>query len=319
LEWCKAHLRPRSYERAITSSIALKAYFGGKLLSKISTFTIEAYKLDRKTACECVTRTKPKQPSQRCAECKHLLAGKSNATINRELAFLKSLFYRAVEWKFVRETPMKRVKLFTEGRGRTRFLTPEEAAGLLAACNEEFRDVILIALHSGCRKSEITSLAWPNVDLEQRTFTVQACYAKNGETKTLPMTDEVYAMLTRRRADRDNTPGDLVFVSRYNRPWKSWSTAWENACERAGLKDFRFHDLRHCFGSWLAMNGTAPKAMMELMGHKTASMTMRYSHLSVEYKRQAVAKLPELGKLETKGPQKAPQAGKAKVVRFGKK
>jgi integrase len=78
---------------------------------------------------------------------------------------------------------------------------------------------------------------------------------------------------------RDSTPGDLVFVRRYNKPWKSWSTAWDNACERAGLKDFRFHDLRHCFGSWLAMNGTAPKAMMELMGHKTPAMTMRYSHL----------------------------------------
>jgi integrase len=107
------------------------------------------------------------------------------------------------------------------------------------------------------------------------------------------MTDEVFAMLNRRRADRDKTPDDLVFVSRYNKAWKSWSTAWQNAYERAGLEDFRFHDLRHCFGSWLAMNRTAPKAMMELMGHKTA-MTMRYAYLSVEYK-LAVAKLPTFG------------------------
>ena len=54
-------------------------------------------------------------------------------------------------------------------------------------------------------------------------------------------------------------------------------------------------------------NGTAPKAMMELIGHKTPAMTMRYSHLSVEYKRQAVAKLPSFGNLETESPQKSPR------------
>jgi len=125
--------------------------------------------------------------SERRPECNHYINWKSNATINRELAMLKSIFYKAIEWKFVRETPMKRVKLFAEGRGRTRFLTREEAQRLLKACNEDFRDVVLMALHSGCRKSEISSLTWANVDLVQRTFTVQACYAKNGDTKTLPM------------------------------------------------------------------------------------------------------------------------------------
>ena len=186
---------------------------------------------------------------------------------------------------------MKGVKFFNEGRGRTRFLTTEEATRLLAACNEDFRDVVLMALHSGCRKSEISSLTWANVDLVTRTFTVQACYAKNGETKTLPMSDELFAMFQRRHDEREKRLDDLVFVSRYNRPWKSWSTAWQNACERAKLEGVRFHDLRHCFGSCLAMNGTAPKAMMELLGHKTASMTMRHSHLTVEYKRQAIGKL----------------------------
>jgi hypothetical protein len=63
------------------------------------------------------------------------------------------------------------------------------------------------------------------------------------------------------------------------------------------------------------MNGTAPKAMMELMGHKTASMTMRYSHLSVEYKRQAVAKLPTFGKIETESPKTKPVAAKVVGIR----
>jgi integrase len=123
--------------------------------------------------------------------------------------------------------------------------------------------------------------------------------------------------LKRRRPDRDNTPDNLVFVSRYNKPWKSWSTGWQNACERAGLEAFRFHDLRHCFGSWLAMKGTALKSIMELMGHKTVSMTMRYSHLSVDSKRQAV---PSCRSSESSipSPQKSPKPEKAKVVRFRK-
>jgi Phage integrase family len=106
-----------------------------------------------------------------------------------------------------------------------------------------------------------------------------------------------------------------VFVNRYNKPWKSWRTAFENACERAGIKDFHFHDLRHCFGSWLAMNGTDIKARMELMRHKTPAMTLRYSHLSIDYKRQAITDLP-LFTAEMESQQISQQPEEPKVVAF---
>ena len=87
----------------------------------------------------------------------------------------------------------------------------------------------------------------------------------------------------------------------------------------AGINDFRFHDLRHCLGSYLGMNNTNPKAMMEMMGHRRPEMTMRYTHLSVEYKRDAVGKLPSFGNvLESESPQISPSAEEAKVVKFGK-
>jgi integrase len=73
------------------------------------------------------------------------------------------------------------------------------------------------------------------------------------------------------------------------RPWLTWRRSFRTALKRAGITNFRWHDLRHCFGSSLAMNGVPDKGRMELMGHKTAEMTARYTHLSVEYKRQAVA------------------------------
>mgnify|MGYP002813782815 CR=1 FL=1 len=111
-----------------------------------------------------------------------------------------------------------------------------------------------------------------------------------------------------------------MFVNRYNKQWASWRTGFENAVERAGLKDFRFHDLRHCFGSWLARNGTDIKARMELMRHKTPAMTMRYSHLSVEYKQQAVQDLPrfEMSELPAESQQISHSAADRKVVAFCK-
>ena len=109
------------------------------------------------------------------------------------------------------------------------------------------------------------------------------------------MTDDLRKAFERLKTERDHGPEDLVFVNRYGKPWKSWRTAFDNAVERAGLKDFRFHDLRHCYGSWLAMAGVIDKGRMELMGHKAPAMSMRYAHLSMDYKRQAVAKLPRFG------------------------
>ena len=82
-----------------------------------------------------------------------------------------------------------------------------------------------------------------------------------------------------------------------------------------GLKDFRFDDLRHCYGSWLAKNGVDIKAPIELMRHKSPAMTMRYSHLSVEYKRQAIAGLPTFG-IDMESQQISQQPVEEKVVAF---
>jgi len=81
---------------------------------------------------------------------------------------------------------------------------------------------------------------------------------------------QVLSLALRALHEERNPAADaVVFVSRYGTPWKSWRTAFGNAVERAGLKGFHFHDLRHCFGSWLAMNGVNDKGRMELMGIKT--------------------------------------------------
>src|SRR5678816_2281076 len=98
----------------------------------------------------------------------------------------------------------------------------------------------------------------------------------------------------------------MVFTHGDGEQWKCWKEAFNGAFTRAGIKDFTFHDLRHCFGSHLGMSNTNQKAMMELMGHRDPKMTLRYTHLSVEYKRQAVDSLPKFDIGGPESPQNSP-------------
>ncbi len=291
LEYYEANRRPRSYERHVHSGTKLKAFFGNSRLSSISSFMIEKYKRERKEAKA------------------------ADATVNRELALLKNLFNMCIKWGFARKNPVREVKMYREDNGRTRYLSQEEAQALLTACNPDLRVVVLTAMHTGFRKSEIMSLCWSSVDMRNHSITVESCYAKNAETRTVPITDDLFDALRQLKSERDRDSDDLVFINRYGKPWTDWRTAFGNAVDRAGLKDFRFHDLRHCYGSWLAMSGVSGKAQMELMGHKDPKMTMRYTHLSMDYKRDFVAKLPKLG---VESPQISPSTDEAKVVGFSK-
>jgi len=162
---------------------------------------------------------------------------------------------------------MKDVKLYKESNNRVRYLTDKEARRLLAACNKDFRIVALAAMLTGLRRNELRSLRWSNVDFENGSITVESAYSKNGEVGSVPLHSDLKKALKQLDDERKPAPEDNVFVNRYNKPWKSWRTAFGNACGRAKIKDFHFHDLRHCFGSWLAMNGTDIKARMELMRH----------------------------------------------------
>src|SRR5262245_61024812 len=173
-------------------------------------------------------------------------------------------------------------------------------------------------MHTGFRKSELQSLRWSSIDLVRGSATVESRYAKNGEARTVPLHPTLHAALRKLHKDREANPDDVVFTYE-GRPWKVWHRSFKTALKRAGISDFRWHDLRHCFGSWLAMNGVPDKGRMELMGHKTPAMTARYKHLSVEYKRQAVAGLPQFGTVfESESQQISQQPEEQKVLAFAK-
>jgi integrase len=177
----------------------------------------------------------------------------------------------------------------------------------------------LAAASTGIRTEELRQTKWTQIDLFNVSITVLCGYAKNGETRTIPLHPKLEAELRAAYDKRKPAPEDVVFLNdRFGTPYKSWRTAFKTALKKAGIQDFHFHDLRHCFGSYLGMANTNVKAMQEMLGHKRIEMTMRYTHLSLDYKRSAVAKLPSFDKMDTESQRFSQQPEEAKVVGFGK-
>jgi integrase len=263
----RANRRPRSAERHETSYRAMHSTFGHARLADITPLAIERYKRQRKDE------------------------GVSEATINRELAFLKNLFTKAIECGMTAENPVKRVRLYREQDGRTRYLTEDEESRLLACCGPQLQPLVITALHTGFRASELRSLTWNDVDFRRRLITVRAGYAKNGEARSVPMNQLLTDIL--KSVKLANDKGDQVFCSREGTPYRSFRSAFERAVRKAEIKDFAFHDLRHTFASRLVMAGVDLPTVKELLGHRDISMTMRYTHLSSRHKQMAVGKLEQ--------------------------
>src|SRR5262249_17422113 len=179
-----------------------------------------------------------------------------------------NLFTLAIEWRKAAVNPTANVPQFKEPKGRTRYLTQEEGTKVLANCRPNLRLLCLAALTTGFRTSEHKQTTWARVDFMNKSITVLSAYAKNDETRSVPIHPDLELELRMVHEKRKPKPEDFVFLSdRGNKPYRSWRTAFKTALKKAGVTDFVFHDLRHCFGSYLGMMNTHPKAMQELMGH----------------------------------------------------
>jgi site-specific recombinase XerD len=212
------------------------------------------------------------------------------ASVNRELAFLKRIFNVAIADGYDDANPVQRVKLQKENNARTRFLTDEEEERLQVALRPEHWIAVEFALHTGLRQSEQFGLRWENVDF--RNGTIKIARSKNGEMRHVAMNATVRSLL---RGLPSRFRSAYVFPSStLQSPQNARNFArrvFVPALRRAGIKDFRWHDLRHTFASRLVMAGVDLRTVQELMGHKTMAMTLRYSHLSPEHQLHAVEHL----------------------------
>ena len=260
LRWAE---RQRCYQSKCGFVVQLKAAFGNLPLRRFSTMLVEQYQTDR---------------TQR---------GNKPATINRHIATLKHMFTKAVDWNMVEEETLKRirkVKLLEENNRRLRYLSKEECQLLINACADHLKPIVVTALNTGMRKTEVLTLKWDSVDLKNGFILLDK--TKSGERREVPINQTVKDTLNKilRRVDISY----VFHVQKTGNRYMDVKTAFNAACRRAGIKDFHFHDLRHTFASQLVMAGIDLTTIKELLGHKTLTMTLRYAHLAPSHKVKAV-------------------------------
>jgi len=210
------------------------------------------------------------------------------ATINRDLNCMSKAFNLAVrEWEWVRENPFTRVSKEREDNTITRWLTTEEETALLDKSPQWLKEIVTFALNTGMRQDEILSLEWPDINLFRKTANVRK--GKNKEPRTVPLTTAAIELLKARSAVR--TIGvNIVFPADNGEKLdkSNLGRAFRQAMKKAGITNFRFHDLRHTFASRLAQRGVDVMLIARLLGHRTLAVVLRYAHHSTESLRRGV-------------------------------
>lgn len=219
---------------------------------------------------------------------KRLKEGKKPASVNKELATLKHMLSKAVEWEMVSEEAVKgalKVKLLQENNRRLRYLSKDESATLIGKCTKHLRPMVVAALNTGMRRGEIFGLTWDRVDLRHGFILLST--SKNGERREIPINATLRAQFE--ELALDNVDGHrFVFHEKDGKPYDSVKRSFKTACDDAKIADFHFHDLRHTFASQLVMAGVDLTTLKELLGHKDIKMTLRYAHLAPSHKLRAV-------------------------------
>jgi integrase len=254
---------PKSLVRDGSALKHLLPVFGEKLLAEMTPKSLAAYKIQRRTE------------------------GAAAATTNKELQLVRHAFNLAVrEWEWCRSNPMHKVKLETIHNQVDRWLTAEEEAMLLHASPAWLQEIIRFALNTGMRQGEILALQWQDVDLYRGILVVMK--SKNHERRTIPLNNIVFNLLSEKKGG--SRPDGRVFVTGRGNPLRVRYLArtFTKARNRAGLMDFRFHDLRHTFASRLVQKGIDLYKVQRLLGHKTGLMTQRYAHHCPESLREGV-------------------------------
>ncbi|MEN9481631.1 MAG: hypothetical protein RLZZ298_3026 [Pseudomonadota bacterium] len=223
------------------------------------------------------------------------IQGKSNSTINREISILSaSINYAIRRWGWNIQNPAAGLHLKTP-EGRLRWLTRQEANTLLDAAEQSdaphLYDFILIALNTGMRKTEILQLETHRIDQKEKRIHLEGTHTKNGKRRIIPLNETANAAISSRiRWNHENgITGPRLFLQRNGKPVVQISTAFTNAVRKTTIQDFRLHDLRHTFASWLISEGVTLAELRDLLGHSSIKQTERYAHLAPGRLHKAVA------------------------------
>jgi integrase len=200
--------------------------------------------------------------------------GVEPGTVNRHLAAISAVLGHAVSrgWLDIRPSVPKRQEAAT----RVKWATPTQARKLIAALPEHLGPMVAFALATGLRRYNVTHLEWTAVNMRRKIAWVHADEAKGGRTLSVPLNDSALAVLRAQRGKHKR----IVFPYQGRAMARQGEATWEAACKAAGLKNFRWHDLRHTWASWHVQAGTPLAVLQELGGWRSYAMVLRYSHLA---------------------------------------
>jgi integrase len=211
--------------------------------------------------------------------------GNKPATVNRYLSTVRGLLRMARdEWQWIDTFP--KIRLLPGEVERDRWLTREEAERLIRVCPPHLAALVRFALATGCRAGEITGLEWSRVDLNRKTAWLN--HTKNGTPRGVPLNEDAVEVL------REQIGKDLRLCFTYQGKqikWELTNSAWHTALAAAGIKDFRFHDLRHTWASWHRQAGTSCDELKDLGGWKSRVMVDRYAKYATEHLSLAAARI----------------------------
>lgn len=257
-DYLKKHaFHTRSYEFYVFMCKKLLQVFGDLHLHEIDRYQIVSYQSERSKEV-------------------------SVSTVNRELATLKGIMTKAIEWGFLSKNPVKGIKLGRE-RARERFLQPEEIGKLIESCSKEpmapyLKSVVIIALFTGLRKKELLSLKREEIYMDRNIIRVED--GKGGHRRFVPIhptaKKEMAKLLLKGKSE-------YLIHDKAGNPFKDIKKSFNSAVNRAGLKDVRFHDLRRTFGTLGAIDARInEKSMQKLLGHASIETTMKHYVMPTE-------------------------------------
>lgn len=292
--WVRTN-RPRT---AVNTLEKLRLLFGSWFAEPLSAITVERLELWKS---------------------RRLNNGLKGTTVTRDLYALSSVLTRAVRVGRLTSNPIRKVeKPRIDRHPKVRFLDRDEEARLRRVLHERdqamcasreamnirrrargedvlpallhFGDhltpAVLLSMNTGLRLGETRKLCWSSIDFVRRWLTVEGGHAKGRQTRHVPLNQEASRVLTQWREQMGAGPQVFEVAT-------SFKTAWGHALKRAGISEFRWHDLRHHFASRLVQSGVPLNTVRDLLGHASVAMSLRYAHLAPDQRCEAVARLVE--------------------------
>jgi len=202
---------------------------------------------------------------------------------------IRAVLRRAAnEWDWLDKVP--RIRMLPEPNRRVRWLTRDEADRLIAELPKHLKPMVQFSLETGLRRANVTGLEWSQVDLARRTAWIHPDQAKARKAIAVPLSAAAVVVL-RGQIGKHSTH---VFSYRGNPVRQVNTKAWRLALQRAGIAEFRWHDLRHTWASWHAQAGTPLHVLQELGGWESAEMVRKYAHLSTVHLTEYVDRVSSL-------------------------